>query len=67
MKYTVTHYAVVREVAVSLGMKVIDEPEEEDWDICWTDLQVTPHTFIRMHFHQSINYFPGIYTIARKN
>ena len=48
-------------------MKAIEEAEERNWDVCWTDLLVTPYTFIRMHFHQSINYIPGIYTIARKN
>ena len=48
-------------------MMVVDEPEECGWDVCWTDHLVTPQTFIRMHFHQTISYVPGVYTIARKN
>jgi tubulin polyglutamylase TTLL6/13 len=64
---SVTNYPVVKEVAKSLGIRVIDDKEEINWDVCWTDYPITPETFIRMHFHQTINYIPGIYTIARKN
>lgn len=64
---SVTNYPVVKEVASLLGMRVVDELEETNWDVCWTDHPVTPETFIRMHFHQSINYIPGVHTIARKN
>ena len=46
---------------------IIDSVDEKSWDLCWTDHPITPETFIRMHFHQTINYIPGIHTIARKN
>lgn len=48
-------------------MWTVEDKEETDWDVCWTDHPIGPETFIRMHFHQTINYLPGIHTIARKN
>ena len=50
-----------------MKMVIIDEPNEPNWDVCWTDFMIMPRNFIRMHFHQTINYIPGISAIARKN
>ena len=52
---------------ISLKMQINDEPKDPDWDVCWTDFMIMPRNFIRMHFHQTINYIPGISAIARKN
>lgn len=67
MKYVVTKYPVIKLVAEKLKMQINDEPKDPDWDVCWTDFMIMPRNFIRMHFHQTINYIPGISAIARKN
>lgn len=33
----------------------------------WTDLPIDTDTLIKMHLFQKINYYPGIYVLARKN
>ena len=63
----VTKYPVVFEVARQLGWTIQDEPRHGNWDICWMDLTIDTRTLIRMHFHQKINYIPGMEYIARKN
>ena len=62
-----TQYPVVSEVAEELGWRIQTDPEAGDWDIFWTDFSIEPDILIRMHFHQKINHYPGIYVIARKN
>ncbi len=54
-------------MAKKLGWIVVDDKYDGKWDLCWTDYTVRPETLIRMHFHQAINYIPGISVIARKN
>lgn len=62
-----TQYPVVIEVAESLNWKIQTSNNAGDWDVFWTDFSVDPDILIKMYLFQKINYFPGIYTIARKN
>jgi tubulin polyglutamylase TTLL6/13 len=63
----VTQYPVVADVAESLGWKIQYNNDAGDWDVYWTDFSIDAEILIKMHLFQKINYFPGIYTIARKN
>lgn len=48
------------------GMKPTYDFDAE-WDLRWTDNAVQPEVLARMHEHQRINHFPGMYSLARKN
>lgn len=62
-----TQYPVIADVADELNWKVQYDNEAGDWDVYWTDLPIDTDTLIKLHLFQKINYYPGIYTIARKN
>jgi len=63
----VTQYPVVTDVADHFNWKIQYENDAGDWDVYWTDFSIDPDILIKMHFFQKINYYPGIYSIARKN
>lgn len=50
-----------------LSFKVIRDSNNEDWDLYWTDNNVTSEQVGKMKPYQKINHFPGMYTLSRKN
>ena len=62
-----TRYPIVKHVAKKvLGMRTTLN-EEEEWDVCWTDVSVQAERLYRMKPYQRINHFPGMFSLARKN
>jgi tubulin polyglutamylase TTLL6/13 len=63
-----TRYEVVRYVArKNFGWKLVENEEDDKWDILWTDSAVPPEKLAKMQLYQKINHFPGMYAISRKN
>jgi tubulin polyglutamylase TTLL6/13 len=57
----------VQQVARRLGWKVEQSTTDQNWDVCWMDGALQPEQLFRMHLHQKVNHFPGMYVIARKD
>ncbi|CAG9327848.1 unnamed protein product [Blepharisma stoltei] len=63
-----TEYDVVKHVASkSMGWKLSFEENDEEWDITWCDLGITPEKLSKMKSYQRINHFPGMHAIHKKN
>lgn len=62
-----TQYPIIEEIAEEMGWTVEREEGVGDWDLWWTDREITPDTLFKMNLYQKINHFPGIYVLARKN
>ena len=63
-----TKYAVVRYVAKQmLGWKLVNDEEDDTWDVWWSDSGVHPQKLAKMKPYQKINHWPGMHALARKN
>ena len=62
-----TQYPIIEEVAEELGWIIQHNQGFGDWDVWWTDREITPDTLFKMNLYQKINHYPGIYVLARKN
>ncbi|KAK6631287.1 hypothetical protein RUM44_005813 [Polyplax serrata] len=58
-------YEVVRRVAYRMGMREV--PEDESWNLFWTDLSISVERCKEMKRFQKINHFPGMSEICRKD
>lgn len=56
-------FDVVRRVTAALGMKDVDE--NEPWDVCFSDNNITIEKSKDMKRFQRINHFPGMIEICR--
>lgn len=45
----------------------LNESEEADWDLYWTDVGIQPEKMCKLWPYQRINMVPGIQNLARKN
>ena len=64
---TETQYSLVKNVAYKLMNFKPPNPNNQEWDIYWTDQAVNPEFFSRMKPYQKINHFPSMYSLSRKN
>ena len=63
-----TKYNLVRQVAQQeFRWKLSRVPEDEEWDLLWSDTGIPPERLARMKLYQKINHFPGMFALARKN
>ena len=45
----------------------INNQNNDDWDIFWTDAGVLPERIAKMKPYQKTNHFPGMFQLSRKN
>jgi len=62
-----TKYKVVREVGGDLFQWNLSTDPLIDWDVAWVDVTLDSIGFSRLRPYQTINFFPGIQCIARKD
>lgn len=78
-----TEYDVVKKVArKECNFKIREYAEDYDgailkgesgqklsknWDISWHDLSIAPDFLSKMHTHQKVNHYPGMYVVTRKH
>lgn len=58
-----SRFDVIRRMTAAFGMKEADE--NDPWDICFTDTNVTIEKSKEMKRYQRINHFPGMIEICR--
>eukprot|EP00826_Nyctotherus_ovalis_P001209 TRINITY_DN10164_c0_g2_i1.p1 TRINITY_DN10164_c0_g2~~TRINITY_DN10164_c0_g2_i1.p1 ORF type:complete len:459 (-),score=120.87 TRINITY_DN10164_c0_g2_i1:15-1391(-) len=62
-----TEYPIIAHVLLGHFRYKPCDSQDADWDLCWTDLGVTPDTVGRLKAFQKINHFPNMACLSRKN
>ncbi len=53
--------------ALWIGMRhLFHTPQEESWDLCWSDLSVSVERVSKLRPYQRLNHFPSMLEICRK-